>query len=261
MPYRTKNPRVKKLRLPVIELGIALLLIGCGSADRELVLNAVPERPDLNGWPDRLYQRLENAEIQALNGRSPIESLKELGNLYHANGFYMEASRCYQALIGLEPDEDKWSQLAASIREIGNNYSTWSNLPDAWRVELFSDCFDVQRLARAARSVENQGDVSSGIRLLKRAIQLSSKNADLHFQMGDSYLKQGDAVMALKSFENCTKIQPELSEGWYQIFQIHESNGNIDMATRALSEGLLHNPDSLKLQQLANPQMNDAENN
>jgi len=94
---------------------IVLVLAGCGFSEREFVLNTIPQRPDLSGWPDRLHQRIENAELQALSGKSPVDSLVDLSRLYHANGFYEEAGLCYQGLMALEPNNPKWPHLLAEL--------------------------------------------------------------------------------------------------------------------------------------------------
>lgn len=94
---------------------IVMVLTGCGSSEREFVLNTIPQRPDLSGWPDRLHQRIENAELQALSGKRPVNSLVDLSRLYHANGFYEEAGICYQGLMAMEPTNPKWPHLLAEI--------------------------------------------------------------------------------------------------------------------------------------------------
>lgn len=339
-------------------LAVLLLFAGCGGSEREYVLQAVPERPDLSGWPDRFFQRLENAEAQAINGTDPVSSLGDLARLYHANGFYDEASRCYQALMALEPRNPKWphylasilsgygqlddaiplrarvtelapdfvpglirygdvllkqnrfdkaavyyeralvsdaanpyallglaridvangdlspaeaklrvatqnseyrigadllvtvyerqgnSRSASAIRGQNKGSGSFSDIPDPWLFELYSDCFDTYQLAVAAGLANHRGDSASAIRILKRAIQMSSRDASLHFQLGLIYMNQGNATDAIGSFRDCVTLDPTFSDGWFHLAGIYESLGNANDQAKALAEGLFYNPDS-----------------
>lgn len=335
-----------------------LLLSGCGSSEREYVLRAVPERPDLSGWPDRFFQRIENAELQAVNGKDPLNSLADLARLYHANGFYDEASLCYQALMELEPKEPRWPHYLASIlsgydqlddalylrakvtelapeyvpglirygdvllkqnrlseasglyekalaldenneygllglaridvtngnlaaaeskllratrssdsrigadllatvyEQQGNSRSasairggnkgsgSVSDIPDSWLFELYSDCFDYYQLAVAAGLANRRGDSEAGIRILKRAIQMVPQDAALQFQLALIYMNQGDSFEAIRSFEDCVKLDPTFPDGWVHLAGVCQTLGDSNGQARALAQGLYHNPDS-----------------
>ncbi len=342
----------------VLLVGGLLLWSGCGSSEREYVLQAVPERPDLSGWPDRFFQRIENAEVQAVNGKNPVNSLVDLARLYHANGFYDEASLCYQALMELEPKEPKWphylatilsgygqlddalalrskvtelapeyvpglirygdvlfkqnrlseasrlyekalaldddnaygllglaridvknenlpaaeskllratrssdsrigadllatvyeqqgnSRSASAIRSGNKGSGSFSDIPDPWLFELYSDCFDTYQLAVAAGSANHRGDSEEGIRILKRAIQMAPQDAALQFQLALIYMNQGDSSEAIRSFEVCVKLDPMFPDGWFHLAGIYQTLGDANGQARALAQGLFHNPDS-----------------
>jgi len=226
---------------------VGIFLLSCGPGDREIILQAIPDRPDLSGWPDRLYQRIENAEVQALNGNRPIESLKELGRLYHANGFFSEATQCYVALVGLEPGSLKWPALLAATKEQVKGGSSLGSIKELWRFELYSDCFDPKQLAAEATLASQRGEVAEAIRLLKRTIQLSPQDAALHFELGNGYLESGEPAKALESYNYSVEVDPGFSRAWYQIALIHSNAGNVDEESRALATGLSHNPNSKDL--------------
>lgn len=58
-----------------------------------------------------------------------VAALGELSRLYHANGFFAEATRCYEVLEALQPDEPRWphrhATLAAGFGEARAAESRW----------------------------------------------------------------------------------------------------------------------------------------
>ncbi len=355
-----------------IALGIVsiFLLASCGSGNREFVLESIPERPTLSGWPERLHQRIESAELQAMSGGNPVESLVKLARLYHANGFYEEASQCYQGLITLQSKEAKWphmlaeilssygkledalpyrelvmkldpeyipamvrlgdvylkqnkaneaekvytrvlkqdrdnpyaqlglarldiasgdlenaqqrleaatrktslrigsdllatvyekrglNSLAAAIRGRAKSSGTFTDIPDTWLFEIYFESFNTYQMAVAAGMADQSGDSAACIRLLNQAIQLSPRDAYLHFQLGLVYLRIGIDYQALKSFEETAKLDPKFSDAWFQLAQLKSKEGDIVAATQTIATGLYHNPDSPSLRLVNSERLN-----
>ncbi len=69
---------------------------------------ALPPQPELNAWPIELGDRIRETEDRIRRDEDSVEALISLSGLYHANGFYSEASQCYLGLIQLQPDQPKW---------------------------------------------------------------------------------------------------------------------------------------------------------
>ena len=84
-------------------------------ARRALVLQHLPAEPALGALPAELGARLADAAAQTRSWRHAGEGLAELSRLYHANGFYPEAMRCYDGLQAIEPGNARWPHLQASI--------------------------------------------------------------------------------------------------------------------------------------------------
>lgn len=335
-----------------------ICMVGCGSGERDFILQSLPERPNLDGFPDRLHQRIENAELQALSGNDPVGGLADLARVYHANGLYEEASVCYQALSVCDPGEGRWPHLLAeilssygqlndalpwrqkavelapeyvpalvrlgdvylkqnalaeaesiynralkaepdnpyglvglarldvikgdlaqartrlenaikvsdlrigadllatvyqelglgrraeAIRGLNKGSGSFSDIPDPWVAELYAESFDTFQIAVAAGMAEKGGDISAAIRLLKRALQLSPKDAMLHFQLGLIYRGRGETRLAVESFTACTEFDPKFADGWFHLAGIHTEAGNVEAENRVLATGLFHNPNS-----------------
>ena len=112
------KPRLVRWALAALVLG-GLAAAGYGwwrSGDRlAIVVAGIPRRPDLSGLPAELARRVGACEQRAQSGPDRIAALGELGRLYNANGFFAEASQCYQALLQVDPADPHWPYLLATI--------------------------------------------------------------------------------------------------------------------------------------------------
>lgn len=68
----------------------------------EILAASVPQRPSIESWPAEFGQRIASSEQRIADGSAAVDALGELSRLYHANGFYEEAVRCYSGLIQLD---------------------------------------------------------------------------------------------------------------------------------------------------------------
>lgn len=203
--------------------------------------------------------RMEEAEIQfekalqlsdkdphAMVGIARVEISR--GNLETAQSKLEDATRNSNGRIGTDLlasiyEQRGLLQQARGIRRM-KVPGSYSDIFDPWMFELNSDCFDTFQLAVAAGMADHRGDNAAGIRILSRAIRLAPRDGSLHFQMGQMQLKNGDRAKALESFKACTEVQPDFSDGWFQLAQVYEKAGDNTSRSRAIAEGLFHNPDS-----------------
>ena len=75
----------------------------------------LPATPVLTDRPSVLVESVATAEARARGWQHARDGLLELSRLYHANGFYPEAIKCYEGLTQLEPGNPRWLHLRASI--------------------------------------------------------------------------------------------------------------------------------------------------
>lgn len=79
-----------------------------------LILAGLPPRPKDTPVSAALADKLDNAESDIRNTKS-VAAMTELSRLYHANGYFAEASQCYATLMEAEPRNAQWPHLAAMI--------------------------------------------------------------------------------------------------------------------------------------------------
>ena len=191
----------KNLLQPILVVLALTFWVGCGSGEREFVLNSIPDSPDLAGFPDRLHQRIENAELQILNGKDPVNGLADLGRIYHFNGFYEEASICYQALHICEPAEGKWAHMLAEI------LSSFGQLDDAlpWR---------------------------------QKVVDLAPDYVPAWIRLGDVYLKRNQLSDAEAAYQSALKVDSGNAYALVGWARIHIQNDNLAGARTALEKAI-----------------------
>jgi tetratricopeptide (TPR) repeat protein len=112
------TPGGRRWLLPAALAAVALAFAALSwraVARRNLVLSAIPPHPNTSALPAELESEIASAEESAHGYLHPVDGLATLSRLYHANGFYDEAMRCYGALRQLQPREGRWPHLEASI--------------------------------------------------------------------------------------------------------------------------------------------------
>lgn len=81
-----------------------------------LIVEVLPNLPDLSGRPDALLERLEVAHAKLEVGSEQRGALVELAYLYHANGFATQAESCYLGLESLEVENPRWPYLLGCLK-------------------------------------------------------------------------------------------------------------------------------------------------
>lgn len=81
-----------------------------------LIVEALPELPDLEGRPGELLGRLESAHGKLEGRDTQRDALVELAYLYHANGFLLQAESCYLGLESYETGNALWPYLLGVLK-------------------------------------------------------------------------------------------------------------------------------------------------
>jgi len=79
------------------------------------VASFLPDLPPLDQAPPALRERVVQADARARRTFGATKGFGELARVYHANGFFDEAARCYTGLEQLQSDEPRWPHLHATI--------------------------------------------------------------------------------------------------------------------------------------------------
>jgi len=129
-----------------------------------LIVEVLPEIPDLSGRPAALLERLEVAHGKLEDRRTQREALVDLAYLYHANGFLSQAESCYLGLESFETENARWPYLLGVLKR--------------------------DRQDKAAVATH-----------FARAIQLDPTNSLAYLRLGHAYQKGGRLKEAKTSYE------------------------------------------------------------
>lgn len=130
-----------------------------------LIVETLPELPDLSGRSDALLQRLELAHANLEVGALQRDALVELGYLYHANGFSPQAESCYLGLESFETMNPLWPYLLGVLK---------------------ADRRDKDEVARH----------------FERVVSLDPQDFAAYLRLGDAYRDAGRFDEAVKAYES-----------------------------------------------------------
>lgn len=176
----TLSPLVKKLlplllslamvvALSVVVRSLARFATPPGGASR--LADALPEVPNLSGWPSAFVERLKSAHAALADPRRQQAALRDLALLYHANGFLAEAQACYAQLGEMQPRDARWPYLEA--------------------------------LARG-----DFGDQTSVIEKLRRSIELDPSYRLAYLKFGDAAMRAGNYEAAQDAYRKFSDVEP-----------------------------------------------------
>jgi HemY protein len=136
-----------------------------------IAARAIPARPNLTGWPTTFGAAIDAAEARANGYFHAITGLTHLAELYHANGFFNEASVCYRGLIDLDPADARWPH------------------------EL-------------ARILSGFGRIEEALPLAQHAVALAPKNVTYHLRVGEMEFKLNQISAAATTFAASFTLDP-----------------------------------------------------
>jgi tetratricopeptide (TPR) repeat protein len=79
----------------------------------------------------------------------------------------------------------------------------------------------------------NQADFTHAIAALRKQVAINPANADAHRRLGDSYVRQGQAMEALAEFTAALLVDPANVQAFVGLAQLHSGSGNYTQAARA----------------------------
>lgn len=179
-----------KRKILIVTLFVALIATGAAGwwwietgAQRALIVESLPVLPDLTAVPAMMRERIIDADTRARTRTGGTDALAELAQLYHANGFLLEATICYGGLERLQPSEPRWMHLHATI-------------------------------------LAGYGEADPALELWSRVVQMAPGYVPAHLRMGDCLLKANRAGEAVAAYEAALKIEPNQAHAMFGLARI-----------------------------------------
>jgi len=133
---------------------------------------------------------------------------------------------------------------AESIRAQHKASGAYFDIPDLWLKEMYSDCYDSYLLSLFAGTVMLQGDLSTAIGFVERAITFDTKNGYYYIQAAALYQRANNLPKAIQHMQTATIVAPDLPDVWQNLFSYLLIAGRADEAASVLVNGLAHCPNS-----------------
>ena len=107
---------------------------------------------------------------------------------------------------------------------------------------------DINTLRKLYNTPLNTPQHDIAINLLMPAIESTPDHPRLHYLLGSVYLDKGDMQQAIRSFQECLRLDPTHHAASQLLLQVYEKTGNQTLAINLLQEKLVK-PDKRKTQQ------------
>lgn len=101
---------------------------------------------------------------------------------------------------------------------------------------LARDRFHVEALALSARARLETGEIDAALASLERAVKVNPQAAQLHYQLGLTYLAKGDAEKATASLTQAAKVAPGIPVATLALAELNLRRGEAALAITALKQ-------------------------
>ena len=169
---------------------------------RQWIASALPSVPELASNQMQYFREADDLARKDVSGRA----MGTLAQTYHANGFFGEAARVYDALIQLQPREAKWNYLLADI-------------------------------------LSGYGQSDEAAALLKRTIELDPNALAAHLRLGEVYQQSNQPDEARKQFLKALEIDRDNLHARLGIARLEMDAENWSAAITLLKELTRLRPD------------------
>ncbi len=217
-----------------IALIAALVALGAASAWNWVprparVVVAVPALPDLRGRPAELQARLQRAQLLAADRGSRLIGVAELGRLYHASGFPVEAEACWRLLLAEQPRTARWSYYLADLRRAASDYTGMAAL--LARTTEVAPTYAPAWLRLADLQFKN-GQFAAADHAYRRRLALLPGDPYARFGLARLALQQGRREDARQQLERLVEEAPEFPPAHNLYAELLAANGDAARATR-----------------------------
>jgi HemY protein len=215
------------LALAILGLFAVKMALRPGLSGR--VQAGLPALPDLTGKPPVLREQLTKADARAKLSSDPLAGVTELGRLYHANGYNLEAEACWRLLHAEQPREGRWCYYLADLRRVASDYDEMTVLL-AQTVKLAPDY--APALLQLAGLQFKTGHFDDAARKYQQRLVLLPGDPYARLWLARIALQRGERAEARRLIEQLLKDTPAFSSGHNLYAEMLTAEGDIAGADR-----------------------------
>lgn len=192
-----------------------------------LIVEVLPELPDLTGRPNELIERLEVAHGNLEIGERQRDALVELAYLYHANGFFAQAESCYLGLESFEIENPQWPYLLGILKRDRRDQAEAAT-HFARSAEL--DPTDSLAYLRLGDAYRNGGQLADARTVYEYRLLGVPGDGWAMARMGQLAILENDFAAAAEWLESARTAMPNLALVYELLPEVLVELGDIDAA-------------------------------
>jgi tetratricopeptide (TPR) repeat protein len=116
-------------------------------------------------------------------------------------------------------------------------------LEDPWMDELDQLSVSLLGYLARARKLEAAGDVRQAESIYRHLVQIRPSDGDVHFILGELYLRHGNLQGAHATYTRALEVQPSHAMAHFRLGQFEEPSGRMEFAIGRYREAIRANPD------------------
>ena len=200
-----------------------------------------------------LDTRLGSAELTRLDQTTYTISDPDAGG--QGNNTHQSSNRTVdftvEVILVLEGDgtTDELTQeemRTVCLHEFGHAIGLWGHSPDpldvcnATATAQYPTARDINTLLKLYDTPLHTPRHEIAIDLLKKELQTSTRRARPHYLLGAVYFDKGDMALAIASFQNCLKVNPNFEPAREKLIQAYYRTGRANQAIHVVEQGMQH---------------------
>ena len=130
------------------------------------------------------------------------------------------------------------------LHEFGHAIGLWGHSPDPFDVchtaatTQYPTARDIRTLLKLYDTPLHTPQHDIAINLLKKELQPNARHARPHYLLGAVYFDKGDMTLAIASFQNCLRIDPNFEPAREKLIQAYERTGQSHQAIRLVEQSV-----------------------
>ena len=132
------------------------------------------------------------------------------------------------------------------LHEFGHAIGLWGHSPNTLDVchttatAQYPTPRDIRTLLKLYNTPLHSPQHEIAIDLLKKELQTSTRRARPHYLLGAVYFDKGDMALAIASFQNCLRVNPNFEPAREKLIQAYYRTGRADQAIHVVEQGMQH---------------------
>ena len=195
---------------------------------------ARPPIPDLTGWPGKFLSQVNAADARTAHWPTRAAALGDLGVLYLANGFSVQAETCLRAVCHYDPANARWPHLLGSLLA---GYGRLEEALPLFQAAVARNPGDIPARLRVGDILLKTNRPEAAATAYREVLQISPTDPYAMLGLARIDLAGGRWSAARLQLEAATRAHPDFPAAFNLLAKIYERAGNTERAEESRQRG------------------------